>query len=238
MERKELVKKLGEHFGVKPVYLGAPGFKYEIETESETYTIDRASDIFSSDGSKVTYEELVSSEEHSETKGISTFQLVQPLKEHTRRSLQNILNMLASKQHLIVKSLKLDEAFVNEEVISETIAKKLELIDMLEIELVDGVNPGIQVDFDKQVMRFDLKADCLTPEQITAFSDLMAMITELAKTMKKSSPKKTQNENPKYAFRTWLIRIGMNGPEFKDSRKTLLENLEGNSSFRTVKKDE
>jgi len=29
MDRKEMVKILGEHFGVKPKYLGAPSFQYQ-----------------------------------------------------------------------------------------------------------------------------------------------------------------------------------------------------------------
>ena len=41
MDRKEKVKILGEHFEVKPRYLGAPSFAYEINIEGESYTIDR-----------------------------------------------------------------------------------------------------------------------------------------------------------------------------------------------------
>ena len=33
-------------------------------------------------------------------------------------------------------------------------------------------------------------------------------------------------------MRTWLIRLGMNGDEFKATRKVLLAKLTGNSSFR------
>ena len=41
MERKEIVKRLSEHLGVKSKYLGPPNFEYEIQTEDETYIIDR-----------------------------------------------------------------------------------------------------------------------------------------------------------------------------------------------------
>ena len=43
---------------------------------------------------------------------------------------------------------------------------------------------------------------------------------------------KTQNDNEKYTFRTWLLRMGLIGEEFKTARKFLLENLEGNSAWR------
>ena len=39
MDRKETIKQLGEHFGVKPKYLSVPSFAYEIRTENEIYTI-------------------------------------------------------------------------------------------------------------------------------------------------------------------------------------------------------
>lgn len=41
----------------------------------------------------------------------------------------------------------------------------------------------------------------------------------------------TQSENPRYTFRTWLIRIGLNGEEFKNCRKHLLSHLEGNIAW-------
>lgn len=41
----------------------------------------------------------------------------------------------------------------------------------------------------------------------------------------------TQSENPRYTFRCWLIRIGLNGPEFKNCRKHLLSHPEGNIAW-------
>lgn len=43
-------------------------------------------------------------------------------------------------------------------------------------------------------------------------------------------------ENEKYAFRTWLLRLGLIGPEYKGARKVLLENLTGSSAFRDGKR--
>ena len=47
----------------------------------------------------------------------------------------------------------------------------------------------------------------------------------------------TQDDNPKFALRTWLIRLGMKGKGYKGVRKALLENLEGNSAFRKLPND-
>lgn len=41
----------------------------------------------------------------------------------------------------------------------------------------------------------------------------------------------TQSENPRYTFRCWLIRIGLNGSEFKNCRKHLLSHLESNIAW-------
>jgi len=46
------------------------------------------------------------------------------------------------------------------------------------------------------------------------------------------------DSNPKFSFRTFLVRIGMNGAEFKVVRKTLLRNLEGSTAFATAESAE
>ncbi len=52
-----------------------------------------------------------------------------------------------------------------------------------------------------------------------------------ALTQKSASPRVTQSENPRYTFRCWLIRIGLNGLEFKNCRKHLISHLEGNIAW-------
>ena len=44
--------------------------------------------------------------------------------------------------------------------------------------------------------------------------------------------KRTFNpNNPKYAFRVFLIQLGLNGPEFKTLRVHLMNHLSGNASY-------
>lgn len=59
MNRKEMVKVLGQHFGVKPKYMGVPSCNYQIETETETYIIDRAGKITDSEGKEIEFEALL-----------------------------------------------------------------------------------------------------------------------------------------------------------------------------------
>jgi hypothetical protein len=42
----------------------------------------------------------------------------------------------------------------------------------------------------------------------------------------------TISDNARYTFRTWLLRLGMIGDEYKVTRRILLANLEGNIAFR------
>ena len=43
----------------------------------------------------------------------------------------------------------------------------------------------------------------------------------------KASRVKTHSSNEKYTFRTWLLRLGLIGDEFKTARHHLLKNLDG-----------
>ena len=49
---------------------------------------------------------------------------------------------------------------------------------------------------------------------------------------KGASRSRTQSPNEKYTFRTWLLRLGLIGDEFKTARMHLLKNLEGNIAWR------
>ena len=49
---------------------------------------------------------------------------------------------------------------------------------------------------------------------------------------KRAAPVKTVSANEKYTFRTWLLRLGLIGDEFKTARQHLLANLEGNIAWK------
>ena len=71
-------------------------------------------------------------------------------------------------------------------------------------------------------------------KQLKAYIQLCLAMNQLAKDLKYASPKPPQTENPKYAMRTWLLRMGLIGSEFADARKFLTQRLSGNSAFRSV----
>ena len=57
----------------------------------------------------------------------------------------------------------------------------------------------------------------------------------MAKKVKFASAKPQQHENPKYAMRTWLLRLGFIGDEFKTAREVLTKKLSGDAAFRTAR---
>ena len=65
-----------------------------------------------------------------------------------------------------------------------------------------------------------------------AYSTFIDMLTKHLKEQKRVNASKTQTDNPKFAMRVFLIRLGMVGNEYKAARKILLRNLEGSSVFR------
>ena len=68
--------------------------------------------------------------------------------------------------------------------------------------------------------------------KMRAYIQLCLAMSEAAKEAKTISPKKQQTENDKFAMRTWMIRMGMIGDEFKTAREHLIKNLTGNAAWR------
>jgi len=65
-----------------------------------------------------------------------------------------------------------------------------------------------------------------------SYCTFISMLCEFAKNLNRINNKPDTSDNEKYAFRCFLLRIGMIGTEFKAARKVLLRNLTGSSAFR------
>ena len=68
--------------------------------------------------------------------------------------------------------------------------------------------------------------------QLKSYIQLCLALSQMAKEAKFASPKPQQNENSKYAMRTWLLRLGFIGDEFETAREILTKRLSGDASFR------
>ena len=72
---------------------------------------------------------------------------------------------------------------------------------------------------------------CIT-SNLSEYIQLCLALSQMAKEVKTASPKPQQNENPKYAMRTWLLRLGFIGDEFATARDILTRRLSGDAAFR------
>lgn len=87
-----------------------------------------------------------------------------------------------------------------------------------------------------RLFQFDAPADGkrngLHAGQLKSYIQLCLALSQMAKTVRTASPKPQQNENPKYAMRTWLLRLGFIGEEFTTARDLLTRRLDGDAAFR------
>ena len=80
------------------------------------------------------------------------------------------------------------------------------------------------------------KQNGLHAGQLKSYIQLCMALSQMAKEVRTASPKPQQNENPKYAMRTWLLRLGFIGDEFKTARDILTRRLAGDTAFRTARR--
>lgn len=87
-----------------------------------------------------------------------------------------------------------------------------------------------------RLFQFDAPADGkqngLHAGQLKSYIQLCLALSALAKNAKSASPKPQQTENPKYAMRTWLLRLGFIGEEFATAREIFTKRLNGDTAFR------
>ena len=87
-----------------------------------------------------------------------------------------------------------------------------------------------------RLFQFDAPADGkqngLHAGQLKSYIQLCLAMSELAKEVRTASAKPQQNENPRYAMRTWLLRLGFIGDEFKTARDLYTKRLDGDTAFR------
>ena len=87
-----------------------------------------------------------------------------------------------------------------------------------------------------RLFQFDAPADGkqngIHAGQLKSYIQLCLALSQMAKTVRTASPKEQQKENPRYAMRTWLLRLGFIGEEFETARDILTRRLHGDTAFR------
>ena len=168
------------------------------------------------------------------------------------RKLRNLVNIFASKEDMLYQALqvapsreysyckKIDPHFLEQ--LNRRKPKTMEEIKHLWYGDTDHNHPHYHPSRYRNLNlhslftnnNFEIRSanSTLHAGVIRAYICLALAVSNQALTQKSASPRVTQSSNPKYTFRTWLIRIGLNGEEFKNVRKHLLSHLEGNIAWK------
>lgn len=173
--------------------------------------------------------------------------------KHTPKTLKNLVNIINSKEDMIYDTLKTKRERL-------TYCKKvnLQLVEMINKnkpktinELADiwyseypkesrskhynrtryhGLN--LHSTFTKGTVEFRCFNSTTHAGEIKAYIQFCLAVNNQALIQKSAQYKKTTTDNPKYAFRCWLLRLGLIGDEFKTCRLHMIKNLEGDSAWR------
>ena len=158
-------------------------------------------------------------------------------------SMKNLVNIMAAKEDLVYKALRVQverEYYCKKadpQFIDEINARKPRSLD----QVMDIWNGQGRVPTQERYHCLNLasirkhgtvefrlfNSDIHHAGKIKTYIQLALAITAQALNQTGASRIKTQSSNEKYTFRTWLLRLGMIGDEFKTARTHLLEHLDG-----------
>ena len=94
------------------------------------------------------------------------------------------------------------------------------------------VKENLTLNIDAENVSFDWFQFTANPDEVSAYTEFVSRLCDLARKVKRVIPTATENDNDKYAFRCFLLRLVFIGDEYKKAPKVLLKNLTGNSAFR------
>ena len=170
----------------------------------------------------------------------------------TPATLCNLLKNIRSKEDILYKALRVKDSRVSYcKKTNQALIKMIEkyhpttrerLADLWYWEAPHGRDRhynrsryhglNLHAYFTKGTVEFRLFNSTLHAGELKAYIQFCLAVTAKAINTVKASSKPSVSDNEKYTFRCWLLRLGLNGDEFKTCRHHLLKNLEGNSAWR------
>jgi len=173
--------------------------------------------------------------------------------DHSPRSLRNFINIIYSRNDLLYNSLEIEQARIryckalDENLVERMTKKRPTTFKEIEDIWYEGYYQGRSRHYHDSRYHFlnlhsffngvgtvELRGfnGSLHAGKIRTYILLALALNNQALTQKSASTKKPQIENPKFAMRTWLNRIGFIGPDFKNPREHLVKHLEGSAAWR------
>ena len=174
---------------------------------------------------------------------------------HNRQSLKNLLSIMYSKEDLLFKALKTDPVRVNRwcQRVREPMLQRARRLsnepttDLTQLENIwyEGCISAHEhynwtryyaLNLHSVFYRGTIEWRCfnstLHAGRAKAYVNLCLAMSAQAIAQRTSVMRKTVSDNELFTFRVWLVRMGLNGDEFKNTRDHLLANLEGNRAYR------
>ena len=174
---------------------------------------------------------------------------------HNRQSLKNLIGIMYSKEDLLFKALQVNEARaerwckkVREPMLRK--ARELSSDETKDLTLLENVwyegDPShsehynwtryhalnLHSVFYRGTVEWRCFNSTLHAGKVAAYVNLCLAMSAKAIAQRSTVMRKTQSDNELFTFRVWLVGLGLNGPEFKNTRDHLLAHLEGDRSWR------
>jgi len=242
-DRRLMVKRIEELTGIKARYLFMPTCGFQIggyivtkEGNLETDKPDMSLILQLAKEGFIIYEDNKNKMEEDTIEESTKINISFPMEQHSGVSLRNMLNLIHSRGKLLTKATGYEfsvsdgliEAVKDDNCI---ISKETFMRAVADYETGHGKSIfGIVLTPEKLTFTVLAHTDA---DHTDAFIKLASLMNMQAIMQKRIQSKAVVDENEKYAMRTWLIRIGMVGDEYKSARRILMENLSGHTAFRT-----
>ena len=174
--------------------------------------------------------------------------------KHTPQSLKNALSIMYSKEDILFKALNVNESRVERwcQKVREPMLEKIRKLpsnttmDRLRREWYEGSDGSYEhynwtryyaLNLHSVFYRGTLEWRCfestLHAGKVRANITLALAISAQAINQSRTVMRKTEiSENPAFTFRTFLLRLGLIGPEYKNVREHLLSKLPGDRAWR------
>ena len=173
--------------------------------------------------------------ENAETDEMLSARISFSLNSHTVQSLINRICMIHSRGALLSKATGgtffADKEMVDSILDEKTFRSVKDLITYIR-EWGEANTPLMGISFDDDKLTFDGFGQAKDAEHVQTFMKLAAAMNKMAIMQKRVQAKDVDDSNEKYSLRVWLIRLGLNGAEFKADRKRLMAPLSGHTAFR------
>ena len=174
---------------------------------------------------------------------------------HNRQSLKNLIGIMYSKEDILFKALQVDPIRARDycQKVREPMLRQARTLssdetnDLTQLERVwyegnvettDHYNwtryhaLNLHSVFYRGTVEWRCFNSTLHAGKVAAYVNLCLAISAQAIAQRSTVMRKTQSENELFTFRVWLVRLGLNGEEFKHTRDHLLAHLEGDRAWR------